>query len=190
MIAILGAGPHGRELADIARRCGYSDLRFYDDDPDHGYLSVRSAYGPYVIGAAWPDVRRRIWAQAGGLEAATLVDPEASIVGEVRLCAGVAVAAGARVITGSEIGAHTHLNLNATVSRGCQLGEFVTVCPGVNISGGVLVEDDVFIGVGAVIKHELVIGHGALIGAGAVVVDDVKPGELVMGNPGRARPVG
>lgn len=185
-LAILGAGPHGRELWDLATRCG-RDPVFFDDDPDQGYPPVARAAEAYVIGAAWPDVRRRIHERARAAVAATLVDPHASLIGAVRLDAGVVVAAGARIATGSEVGEHTHVNLNASISRGCQVGGFVTICPGVNISGGVIVEDDVFIGVGAVIAHELVIGRGALIGAGAVVVEDVKPFATVVGNPGRAR---
>lgn len=196
VLAILGAGPHGHELADIAARCGYQPL-FFDDDPDLGHGTIQhythltfsrpGAPAPYVVGAAWPQVRRQIRRQVQVFGAATLIDPDASIIGTVQLGPGVAVAAGARITTGAKIGNHTHVNLNATVSRGCDIGAFVTICPGVNISGGVIVEDDVFIGVGAVIKHELVIGQGALIGAGAVVVEDVKPFEIMVGNPARPR---
>lgn len=186
MIGVLGAGPHGRELADIAARCGYEPT-FFDDDPDHGYPPLTAATCESVIGAAWPEVRHEIQRRLRVILLATLVDPDASLVGDVTLHGGVVVAAGARIATGAEIGLHTHVNLNATISRGCQVGKFVTICPGVNISGGVIIEDDVFIGVGAVVAHELVIGRGALIGAGAVVVEDVKPFEKIVGNPGRAR---
>lgn len=185
-LAVLGAGPHGRELADIAARCGYVPV-FFDDDPDHGHRPVAEATGPYTIGAAWPEVRHEIHCRCWTGRAPILIDPDASTIGAVSLGPGVVLAAGVRVITGSDIGDHTHVNLNATISRGCQVGEFVTICPGVNISGGVIVENDVFIGAGAVIAHELVIGEGALIGAGAVVVEDVKPFETVMGNPARPR---
>jgi acetyltransferase-like isoleucine patch superfamily enzyme len=132
-------------------------------------------------------VRREIYGQVADRPAGRVVDPDASLVGSIDLAEGVVVAAGARLTTGTRLGPHTHVNLNATVSRGCDIGGFVTICPGAHIAGGVIVEDDVFLGIGAVIKHELVIGHGALIGAGAVVVEDVKPFEVVVGNPGRPR---
>lgn len=195
MIGILGAGPHGHELADIAARRGWKPL-FFDDDPDMPGTTgpvrrfsdlTHGQQVPYLIGAAWPAVRRAIWEQVTSTVSFPIIDPDASVVGTVELSPGVVLAAGARVVTGARIGPHSHVNLNATVSRGCDIGGFVTVCPGVNIAGGVIVEDDVFIGVGAVIKHELVVGQGALIGAGAVVVEDVKPGEVVVGNPGRVR---
>lgn len=194
VIAVLGGGPHGQELASIAGRCGYKRVLFFDDDPDiertHGsigrYRDWAATRVGYVIGAAWPHVRRQITEQVARCRPSRLFDPDCTWMG-AKMGDGVVLAAGARIGPGVTLGAHTHVNLNATISRGCVVGEMVTVCPGANISGGVIVEDDVFIGAGAVVAHELVIGRGALIGAGAVVVEDVKPFETIVGNPGRAR---
>lgn len=194
MIGILGAGPHGQELETIARRCGHKAVFMFDDDPDiqsSGSIArfgdlARGHLAGFVIGAAWPDVRRRIAEKTAGVRAARLFDPDSTHMGG-DVGDGVVLAAGARIGPGVTLGTHTHVNLNATISRGCQIGGMVTVCPGANIAGGVIVEDDVFIGAGAVIAHELVIGRGALIGAGAVVVEDVKPFETIVGNPGRPR---
>ncbi len=187
-VAVLGAGPHGHEIAEVAFALGLP-VWFYDDDPDmpdiHGLCSLAKV--PAYLGAAWPQVRRQLtrWPAPAG---APLVHPDATVSHDSDLAAGVVVWAGARVGHDVVIGRHTHLNLNATVSRGCRVGELVNVAPGANIAGGVIVEDDVFIGVGAVITHELVVGEGALIGAGAVVVEDVKPHTRVAGCP--ARPIG
>jgi acetyltransferase-like isoleucine patch superfamily enzyme len=48
-----------------------------------------------------------------------------------------------------------------TLKRGCQIGVNVTILPFVTV------------------------GEGAVIGSGAVVVHDVPPGSVVVGNPGR-----
>jgi acetyltransferase-like isoleucine patch superfamily enzyme len=50
-----------------------------------------------------------------------------------------------------------------------------------------MVERGASIGSGAVILGGLTIGAGALVGAGAVVTGDVRPGEVVVGVPARAR---
>lgn len=42
-----------------------------------------------------------------------------------------------------------------------------------------------FIGVGAIVLPGVTIGDGSIIGAGAVVVKDVPPHSLVVGNPGK-----
>lgn len=189
MTAILGAGPHGRELADVAWALSRT-VAFFDDDPDvasSGPICTASVHeGGWVVGAAWPEVRRKILGQAPAAGAAILVHPSATIGANTHLHeGGVVVAAGARIGPGVTIGAHSHVGVNATISRDCRIGVCVTVCPGANIAGGVVVGDDVFVGIGAVVKHELVIGDGALVGAGAVVVEDVAPGMVVAGNPAR-----
>jgi sugar O-acyltransferase (sialic acid O-acetyltransferase NeuD family) len=191
MIAILGAGPHGRELAEVARALG-EDFVFFDDDPDvpavGPVLRAVSHRGGWVAGAAWPDVRRKILGQTPAFyEAATLVHPAATIGGDTHLESGVVVAAGARLGINIRVGSHTHIGMGATVSRDCRIGSCVTLCPSAAIAGGVTIEDDVFVGIGACVAHELVIGEGALVGAGAVVVENVAPGQTVVGNPARPR---
>jgi UDP-2-acetamido-3-amino-2,3-dideoxy-glucuronate N-acetyltransferase len=52
-----------------------------------------------------------------------------------------------------------------------------------------VVERRVSLGSGAVVLGGVRIGEGALVGAGAVVTKDVEPGEVVIGNPARARAV-
>lgn len=49
----------------------------------------------------------------------------------------------------------------------------------------VIVEDDVRIGANAVILAGVRLGKGCVVAAGAVVSNDVPPGALVAGNPGR-----
>jgi UDP-3-O-[3-hydroxymyristoyl] glucosamine N-acyltransferase len=47
------------------------------------------------------------------------------------------------------------------------------------------ISKDVSIGAGAVIRPGVTIGEKALIGAGAVVIKNVPPGAVVVGNPGK-----
>ncbi len=49
----------------------------------------------------------------------------------------------------------------------------------------IYISRDVSIGAGAVIRPGVKIGEKALIGAGAVVIKDVPPGAVVVGNPGK-----
>ena len=53
--------------------------------------------------------------------------------------------------------------------------------------GNVVIGNDVWIGNGATIMSGVTVGDGAVIGAMAVVAKDVKPYEIVIGNP--ARPI-
>jgi acetyltransferase-like isoleucine patch superfamily enzyme len=50
----------------------------------------------------------------------------------------------------------------------------------------VVIGPDVWIGYGAIIFSGVTIGRGAIIGAGSVVMSDVRPYAIVLGNPARA----
>lgn len=170
LVAVLGAGPHGREIAHMLRR--HTEVELFDDAlPGYRPISAGSAL-PHVIGAAWPAARRQIAAKAPG-----------------RLWhEGIVVFPGARISADVGMGQHTHIGYNTVVSHGCALGRFVTVCSGAVLAGEVTVGDDVLIGINASVIHGgITIGDGAIIGAGAVVVNDVKPGATVVGCPAREK---
>jgi serine O-acetyltransferase len=74
-----------------------------------------------------------------------------------------------------------------------EIGPGTTIAPWVTIGlragdfRGATVERDVAIGTGAKVIGGVTIGAGATVGANAVVVDDVPPGETVVGAPARPR---
>lgn len=169
-IAVLGAGPHGRQIAEL-----FPSAQLFDDRLP-GFRSTRDGASlyPYVIGAAWPKVRREIGDQ---LHAAKLPHQ----MGQV-------VFPGARLGNDIWLGLHVHIGFNAVVSHGCIIGDYVTVSPGAVLCGEVQVEEGAFIGANAVVKHGgITIGARAVVGCGAVVVDDVKPGAVVVGVPAKDR---
>jgi acetyltransferase-like isoleucine patch superfamily enzyme len=171
VIAILGAGPHGHQIAALHPA---SHPQFYDDRLRgfEGVLTGASRH-PWLVGAAWPHVRKAI-----ALKVAEQV--------HAPYRHGRVIYPGVRIGVGVELGEHVHVQYNATISHGCTVGDFTTICPGVVLSGEVTVEDDVFIGANATVIHGgITIGRGALIGAGAVVIDNIPPGAVVAGVPAR-----
>lgn len=171
MIAVLGAGPHGRECARIL------DSGYLYDDRLAGYdpIVLGAQRHKWIAGAAWPRTRRLI------VNKITAAEGTIGPFHDGRL-----VFTGARVSRDTEIGVHTHIGYNAVVSHGCTLGSFVNVCPGAVISGEATIEDDVFIGAGAIVIHGgITVGEGAIVGAGAVVIDNVPPGAVVAGVPAK-----
>ncbi|MDJ1502176.1 acyltransferase [Cytophagaceae bacterium BD1B2-1] len=55
------------------------------------------------------------------------------------------------------------------------------------INKGIIIGEDVWIGSGAIIMPGVTIGNGAVIGAGAVVLKDVEPNAIIVGNPGKIK---
>lgn len=70
------------------------------------------------------------------------------------------------------------------------MGDWVTLGHGAIVHGAVL-EDEVLIGIGAVVLNGARIGRGSMVGARALVTEgmQVPPGSLVLGIPGRIRPL-
>lgn len=174
-IAVLGAGPHGRQIAALLGDRKLATWLFDDDGYKYNHAPILQGarHFPWVIGAAWPAVRRAAAEKCAEspirpFERGNVFWPGSQIGNEVR------------------IGQHVHIQWNAVVSHSCVIGDFVTICPGAVLSGEVFVDDDVFIGAGATVIHGgITIGKGATVGAGAVVINHVPPGATVVGVPAR-----
>jgi sugar O-acyltransferase (sialic acid O-acetyltransferase NeuD family) len=204
-LVVLGAGGFAREVLDLVAAVNASRKRYEviglvaADDPDpellreHGQrllgddVVLAAIVARYVIAIGAPDVRRRLdrMATAHGLEAVTLVHPDATVGATVRLGPGAVVAAGARLADNVTVGRHTHINLNATVGHDCVLGDYVTVNPLAAVSGACVLAHDVTVGTGAAIVQQRHVGAGSIVAAGAALLHELEPGMTAIGNPAR-----
>ena len=85
----------------------------------------------------------------------------------------------------TNIGKNCYLNVNSIVDHECQIGDGVHVMGSAYIAGRVKIENFASIGANSTILPDITIGQGAIVGAGAVVTKNVKPYEVVAGNPAR-----
>ncbi|MDQ3759563.1 MAG: acetyltransferase [Actinomycetota bacterium] len=207
-LVIIGAGGHGRETLDVieaineAGSTRWRFLGFVDDgEVQQERLDRRGArvlrsddLDPgevrYVIGIGDAGARGAIAERMtrAGFTPATLVHPEATMGGDVRIADGVILAAGARVTTNVSIGRHSQLNVGACVSHDCEVGDFVTLSPGALVNGECTIGDRAFFGTGAIVTPRRAIGADAKVGAGAVVLSDVPPQTTFVGVPARPAP--
>lgn len=100
---------------------------------------------------------------------------------------------------GCRIGDHVKIHTNCYVAQYTVLEDEVFLAPGVTIANdvhpgcafssncmrGPRLQRGVQVGVNATILPMLTIGEYSVIAAAAVVVSDIPPGSLVVGNPGR-----
>jgi sugar O-acyltransferase (sialic acid O-acetyltransferase NeuD family) len=199
-LAIVGAGGHGRVVADCAEACGWRSVVFFDnarpsgrngDWPIEGteadLRGRRETFDGFVIGVGRNDLRLAM--HLGLVDLAlpdcTLIHPRAAVSRGARIEPGSVVFAGGCINVGAHVGRAVIINTGATVDHDCVLHDGVHVSPGAHLAGGVTVGERSWIGIGAVVRQGIVIGRDAIIGAGAVVVANVPDGVTVVGNPAR-----
>ncbi len=198
-LAILGAGGHGRVVADCAETLGWT-VDFFDDSAsplepgpwplvgDGASLLERiSAYGGVVVGIGANRVRldRQRVLEELGARIATLVHPGATVSRHARLGAGTVVFAGAVVNVGAVIGEACIINTGAGVDHDDRLADGVHLSPGAHLAGGVTIGECAWIGLGASVKEGVVIGRNVRIGAGAAVINSTPDDLDLVGVPAR-----
>jgi sugar O-acyltransferase (sialic acid O-acetyltransferase NeuD family) len=199
-LAILGAGGHGRVVADCAEAAGWTEISLFDDRPSPetreawpiggagaDLIARLSTFQGVVVGigdnAARVEWQRRLAASGGHL--VSLVHPRATVSSYATLGVGSVVFAGAVVNIGARLGQAVIVNTGATVDHDCDLADGVHVSPGAHLAGGVRIGGMSWVGIGAVIREGITIGQRVRIGAGAVVVESVGDDLTVVGNPAR-----
>jgi UDP-3-O-[3-hydroxymyristoyl] glucosamine N-acyltransferase len=100
---------------------------------------------------------------------------------DVEIGASTFVAAG--VFEPTRIEASAKLADLVSISNAVHIGRNSIVTARCSLSGRVWVGRDCWIGQSAAIRQGVAVGDGAMVGMGAVVVKDVPPGKVVMGNP-------
>ena len=205
-VVIVGAGGHGREVADVVRACvaAGEDIElvgFVDEDPS---LHGRMFDGVPVLGSsAWLEGRAHDVQLLCGLGAPAtkakvvpkfsgrgftwrgLIHPRAELTRTATLDEGVIVTAGVVVTNEIEIGAHVHLNRNSTVGHDCRVGAYVHLAPGAVLSGDVTVGEGCDIGTCACVIQGLTVGPWTVVGAGAAVIRDLPGHCTAVGVPAR-----
>lgn len=199
-LAILGASGHGKVVAETAELLGYECVFFDDTYPEKHSNEVWpvvgtsadlferfSEFSGVVVAIGNNAIRAQKIAeiQKTGAVLPSLIHPKAIVSEYAEIGEGSVVFAGVVINAFVRVGAGAILNTSCTIDHDCLLGDAVHISPGAHLAGGVTVADYVWVGLGASIKQQADIAANALVGAGAVVLNDVAAGAVVVGNPAK-----
>ena len=197
-LLIVGAGGHGRVVADAAVAAGrWQQVSACDRDPTRcsgellagvvlqpAAVAMTAATAVHVaIGDASARAREVAALPPGVL--ATVIHPQASVSPHARVAPGCFVAAQAVVAPGASLGVAVIVNHGSVVDHDVSVGEFSHIAPLAVLGGGVQLGRRVLIGSGAGVLPGLRVGDDVVIGAGAMVVDDLPEAGVYAGVPAR-----
>jgi sugar O-acyltransferase (sialic acid O-acetyltransferase NeuD family) len=120
-----------------------------------------------------------------GLHPLVAVHSHAFVAQNADIGTGSQILANAVVCVEGNIGKACIINTGASLDHESTIGDGVHLCPGARLAGMVHVDNFATIYSGAIVIPRIKIGEGAIVGAGSVVLDDVPPYVMVVGNPAR-----
>ena len=198
-LVIIGASGHGKVVADIAKRNGYDDIVFLDDNGNltecGGYpvvgksSDVSGFHCDIIVAIGNANIRKKIQErlEAEGHSIPILIHPNAVIAENVRIGTGTVIMAGVVVNPGTVIGKGCIINTCSSVDHDCEVGDYVHIAVGSHLCGTVTVKNETWIGAGATISNNVSICPDCMIGAGAVVISDIKEAGTYVGVPVRRK---
>ncbi|MGN1313717.1 MAG: acetyltransferase [Lachnospiraceae bacterium] len=194
-LAIIGASGHGKVVADIARKNGYNEIVFLDDNESihecGGYPVIGKSFeagtldADVIIGIGNAGVRKHIQESIPDEKLVTLIHPDAVVAEEVVIEAGTVVMAGAVVNPGTHVGKGCIINTCSSVDHDCVVGNYTHIAVGSHLCGTVAIGDGTWVGAGATVSNNVSICSNCMIGAGAVVVNDLQESGTYVGVPAR-----
>lgn len=195
-IIIIGAGGHGKVIADLALKNKYTKISFVDDRekghclgfPIIGTLDdlpkLNDNKTDFII-AIGDNLIRKSVAEKYNFPWITLIHPSAQIASGIRIDVGTVVMAGAIVNSGAVVGKHCIINSGAIIEHDNLIENYVHVSPSATLGGTVHVGNCSHIGLGSGIKNNIEICENCVVGVGAVVVNNLNKQGIYVGIPAK-----
>lgn len=204
-VIIVGAGGHGRVLADALRLSGVTVLGFVDATGageaaglpilgDDAALDVGGGYD-LVNGVGWTGteagrgVRRSIQLrlEGRGFRFVGARHPSAVVAGDAVVAEDAQLMAGCIIQPEAVLNRGVIVNTGAIIEHGVRLGDFTHCASGAILCGDVRIGADAHVGAGAVVRQGVTLEDGVVVGAGAVVISAGEGAGALVGVPARRR---
>ncbi|MGI6587882.1 MAG: acetyltransferase [Peptococcia bacterium] len=198
-LLILGAGGHGKVVADIALMMNkWEHIAFLDDKEglqeignipiigrleDYALFKEEFQYAFIAIGKNRLRLKWFEHLSQEGFIIPTIIHPFSSISKFSKIGAGTVVMGGVVINAGTSIGNACIINTSSSIDHDCVLADAVHISPGVNVGGTVNIGQCTWVCIGSRIVNNVDIGCNAVVAAGTAVINAVPNNVLVAGVP-------
>lgn len=198
-LIIIGAGGHGKVVANIALLNDYKEIYFLDDDTSKKYIGKYQIIGTtkdinrykneydFFVAIGNNETRKKLAMLLldNDIQPVSLIHPSAVIDSTVQIGYGVVVMANAVINADTTIGNNVIVNTASSIDHDCIIGSYTHICPGVHIAGGVEIGSKVWVGIGTSVINNLSICDDCLIGAGSLITKNIVTKGTYFGCPVR-----
>jgi acetyltransferase EpsM len=197
-LLILGINPHAVEMGEIVARINREEqtwnLLGFVSASGHkvgeeliGFpvLGLEDAMEYYPTAFVVPEYD---WPQKSEIprqRLASLIDPSAFVSKTAHIGLGCVIYPNCYVGAFAHIGDFLFCLSGSVINHNDIIEDRVTLTSGAIIAGDVHVEADCYLGQSCTLREMLRIGRGSLIGMGCVVLHNVAPNSVMVGNPAR-----
>lgn len=196
-VIVIGAGGHGKVVAEIVKESGDCLVGFLDSIRNSGeYMGVpilgydyefekfKDNYFIVAIGNQY--IRRKIVKRMIDVDWYTAISPRAYISSAIKdIGVGTVVAPNAVINPGAMVGKHCIINTGCVVEHDNVIHSYAHISVGALLGGKVMVGENTWVGIGAAIKDHVSITSDCMIGVGSVVVKDIEQAGTYVGVPAR-----
>lgn len=201
-LIIIGAGGHGKVIAESAEACGIYDQIYFLDDKYASKDKISEIYGWKVIGSidsfhehietshfivGIGNNSRRIHIQKtledANAKIACVIHPTAIVSQYCTIEPGTCVLPGAIINIGTAIGKGCIINSGACIEHDCCIDQGVHISPNVSIAGGVKVGNGSWLGIGCSVIELIEIPANCIVGAGSTVIKSPVVAGTYVGSP-------
>lgn len=187
---LYGASGHGRVIKEIIEVGGGAVKGFIDDNTAlsvyDGLAVVHSSenLSPVIVSIGANATRKKIVEKLNA-KFGVAIHPSAIVSPSAEIGEGTVIMAGAIINAGAKIGKHCIINTGATIDHECVIEDYVHLAPQVALCGQVHIGEGTLMGVGSCAIPCVKIGNWCTVGAGAVVLNDVEDGKVIVGIPAK-----
>lgn len=197
-LLILGVNPHAVEMAGIVDRINrventwnlrafvspYGD-RAGEELLGFPVLDMKHAAEQYPEALVIPEYDWPYKSEIPGDRLATLIDPTAFVSQTAHIGRGCVIYPNCYIGSYARIGDLLFCLSGSVINHNDVIEDRVTLTSSATLAGDVHIESDCYLGQSCSVREMLRIGKGSMIGMGCVVLHDVSPNSVMVGNPAR-----